>query len=166
MSKEMREQIDRVKNWKQFLNEEVVVKQPITIKSKKNDLFFIKIYFDNKGRVDKIENKWDVKLPEWYGYDINEIEINNWIRKKEPDLYIEKSVNENIGKIAFDDEIKYELKRYLQNTIWSKVGGIEDRIDKLMELHSKFINNVRDKMSADEIAKRLFEYEKNILNRK
>jgi len=32
MSKEMREQIDRIKNWKQFLNEEVVVKQPITIK--------------------------------------------------------------------------------------------------------------------------------------
>ena len=86
----MREQINKVKNWEQFLNEEVVVKQPITIKSKKNDLFFIRIHFDNKGRVDKIENKWDVKLPEWYGYDINEIDINNWISRKEPDLYIEK----------------------------------------------------------------------------
>jgi len=165
------EQDKKLKNFikttlREFLNEQVEVKQPIRIKSKKNDLFFIKIHFDNKGRVDKIENKWDVKLPEWYGYDINEIEINNWIKRKEPDLYIEKSVNENTGKIAFDDEIKYELKRYLQNTIWSKVGGIEDRVDKLMELHSKFINNVRDKMSADEIAKRLFEYEKNILNRK
>jgi hypothetical protein len=73
-----------VKKFKDF------TKEPITIKSNKNDLFFIKIYFDDKGRVDKIENKWDVKLPEWYGYVINEIEINNWIRRKEPDLYIDK----------------------------------------------------------------------------
>jgi hypothetical protein len=89
-----------------------------------------------------------------------------WIRRKEPDLYIEKSVNENTSKLAFDDEIKFELKRYLQNTIWNKVGGIDERVDKLVELHSKFINNVRNKMSADEIAKRLFDYEKNILDRK
>jgi hypothetical protein len=165
MSKEMREQINKIKNFEEILNEQVEVKQPITIKSKKNDLFFIKIHFDNKGRVDKIENKWDVKLPEWYGYDINEIEINNWINKKGPEFYIEKDINENTSKIAFDDEIKYELKRYLQNTVWNKVGGIDDRVGELMGLHNKFINNVRDKMSANEIAKRLFEYEKNILNR-
>lgn len=52
------------------------------------------------------------------GYDINEIEINNWISRKEPDLYIEKNVNENTSKIAFDDKIKYELKRYLEGTIY------------------------------------------------
>jgi hypothetical protein len=167
MSKEMRRLIDLVKNFdKSPINEIFGIKQPITIKSKKNELMYIKIYFDEKGRVDKIENKWDVKLPEWYGFIINEITVNDWIRRKEPDLYIEKRVNENTGKLAFDDEIKFELKRYLQNTIWSKVGGIDERADKLIELHSKFINNVRDKMSADEIAKRLFEYEKNILSRK
>jgi hypothetical protein len=151
---------------REFLNEEVEIKQPIVIKSKKNELMYIKIYFDEKGRVDKIENKWDVKLPEWYGFPINDIEVNNWIRRKETDLYIEKNVNENTGKFAFDDEIKFELKRYLQNTIWSKVGGVDERVDKLLELHSKFINNVRNKMSAEEIAKSLFEYEKNILDRK
>lgn len=68
----------------------VEMKQPITIKSNKNELMYIKIYFDEKGRVDKIENKWDVKVPEWYGFSINEIEINNWICRKEPNLYIEK----------------------------------------------------------------------------
>ena len=124
-------------NIKDFLNEQVVMKKPIIIKSKKNDLMYIKISFDEKGRVDKIENKWDVKIPEYYGFDINEIEINNWIRRKEPDLYIEKEINENTYKIAFDDEIKYELKRYLQNTIWNKVGGIDERADKLMELHNE-----------------------------
>ena len=46
---------------REFLNEEVEIKQPIVIKSKKNELMYIKIYFDEKGRVDKIENKWDVK---------------------------------------------------------------------------------------------------------
>lgn len=75
-----------------------------------------------------------------------------------------KCINENT-KIAFDDEIKFELKKYLQNTVWDKVGGIDERVDKLIELHSKFINNVKNNMSADEIAKRLFEYEKSSLNR-
>ena len=80
--------------------------------------------------------------------------------------FVNEDLNDNTDKLAFDDEIKFELKRYLQNTIWNKVGGIDERIDKLVELHSKFINNVRNKMSANEIAKRLFEYEKNILDRK
>ena len=121
---------------REFLNEQVEIKQPITIKSRKNELFYIKIYFDEKGRVDKIENKWDIKLPEWYGYDINEIEINNWIRRKEPDLYIEKNVNENTTKIAFDDEIKYELKRYLEGTIYllmSKDGQM-DLVDIIINI--------------------------------
>ncbi|MFA5075783.1 MAG: hypothetical protein WC436_06825 [Candidatus Babeliales bacterium] len=43
---------------------------------------------------------------------------------------------------------------------------MNERVDELLKLHSKFIDNVRDKMSAGEIAKRLFEYEKNILSRK
>ncbi|MCK9319393.1 hypothetical protein [Methanoculleus sp.] len=90
MSEDIRKMIDKVKNFKQFVNEQVEIKQPITIKSTKNDLFYIKIHFDKSGRVDKIENKWDVKVPEWYGFPINDIEINNWIRRKEPDLYIEK----------------------------------------------------------------------------
>ena len=73
--------------------------------------------------------------------------------------------NKNTVKIGFDDEIKNELKRYLQNTVWNKVGGIDNRVDQLMKLHSKFISFVRNKMSDDEIDKRLFQYEKNILNR-
>jgi hypothetical protein len=158
-------EIDRIKKWKQFLTEEVVIKQSITIRSKKNDLFFIRIHFDDKGRVDNIENKWDVKLPEWYGYVINEIEINNWINRKEPDFYIEKDVNENTSKIAFDEEIKYELKRYLEETIYGKVSKTDERSNELIDIHRKFIDNVKDKMSAKEIAKRLFDYEKNNLKR-
>jgi len=88
MSEDIRKMIDKVKNFKQFVNENVNGFEPIIIKSKKNELFFINIYFDDKGRVDKIENKWDVKLPEWYGFNINKGTVNDWIRRKEPDLYV------------------------------------------------------------------------------
>lgn len=82
----------------------------------------------------------------------NDKKINNFV----------EFINEN-DKFAFDDEIKYELKRYLKNTIWDKVGTIDKRVDELIEIHNKFIDNVRDKMSANEIAERLFKYEKNII---
>lgn len=90
MCKEIRESINKIRKLGNLLNEQVEVKQPILVKSRKNDLAYIKITFDNNGKVDYIENKWDIKIPEWYGFDINEIEVNNWIRRKEPDLYIEK----------------------------------------------------------------------------
>lgn len=64
------------------------------------------------------------------------------------------------------DEIKYELKRHLQKTVWAKVGGIDKRTDQLIDIHSTFINKMRDEMSADEIANRLFKYEENILKSK
>tara|TARA_R110000868_G_scaffold130029_2_gene339533 strand:+ start:4104 stop:4382 length:279 start_codon:yes stop_codon:yes gene_type:complete len=74
-------------------------------------------------------------------------------------------VNESEQKFAFDDDIKYELKRYLEGTVYAKVGKTDERATELMDIHKKFIDNVRDKMSADEIAKRLFDYEKNNLKR-
>jgi len=58
---------------------------------------------------------------------INYNAIQKEIDRKEPDLYIEKNVNENILKIAFDDEIKYELKRYLEGTIYGKVSKTDER---------------------------------------
>jgi hypothetical protein len=67
------------------------------------------------------------------------------------------------NKFAFDDAIKYELKRYLQGTVYAKVDKTDERAIELMNIHKKFIDNVKNKMSADEIAKRLFEYEKNNL---
>jgi hypothetical protein len=74
--------------------------------------------------------------------------------------------NEITSKIPFDDEIKYELERYLEDTIWSRVGRVKERSEELIHLHNKFISKAKDKMSANEIAKRLFDYEKNILNKK
>lgn len=75
-------------------------------------------------------------------------------------------MNRNSLKLPFDDEIKFDLERHLENTIWNNVNRISERADELIELHSKFIRNVKNKMNANEIAERLFEYEKNMLFRK
>jgi hypothetical protein len=61
------------------------------------------------------------------------------------------------NKFAFDDEIKYELKRYLINTI-----NCDDRVEQLINIHKKFIDNNKNTMSANEIAKRLYQYDKNL----
>jgi hypothetical protein len=54
------------------------------------------------------------------------------------------------------------LSKYLQNTNLVKTGGVSERVDQLLRIHHKFIDNVRNKMSVNEIAKRLFTYEKNL----
>jgi len=69
------------------------------------------------------------------------------------------------NKLAFDSEIEIELNRLLNNTIWQKVGKVNDRSKQLMSLHDKYISNVRNKLSANEIAVILYKYELNILKR-
>jgi hypothetical protein len=75
----------------------------------------------------------------------------------------EFSLNKDEEKFAFDDLIKYELKRYLEGTILGKLGKTDERATQLMDIHKNFIRVVKNKMSAEEIAKRLFMYEKNNL---
>lgn len=69
-------------------------------------------------------------------------------------------------KLAFDDEIKYELERYLDRTLYGKVSRTNERAIQLMCIHRKFIDNIKEQKSADEIAKILFDYEKNLNNLK
>ena len=59
-------------------------------------------------------------------------------------------MNRNSLKLLFDDEIKFDLERHLENTIWNNVNRISERADELIELHSKFIRNVKNKMNANE----------------
>jgi hypothetical protein len=65
------------------------------------------------------------------------------------------------NKLAFDEEIRYELKRYLINEI-----NPNERVEQLMNIHKNFIDNVKDKLSANEIAKKLYLYNKNLKNNK
>jgi len=70
-------------------------------------------------------------------------------------------LNEN-STIAFDDEIKIELSKLLSNTKWIKTNSVEYRTNQLIDLHKKWIEIVKDKLSAEEIAKSLYKYDKNM----
>lgn len=59
----------------------------ITIKSTYNELFYIDIIFDNKGRVDKIINKWHVNMPQWRGLNVSKNDILQWMKKEDPRFY-------------------------------------------------------------------------------
>lgn len=73
-----------------------------------------------------------------------------------------KEINES--KLAFDDEIKDELRKLYKNTMFDKSNTINDRIEDLIQLHSKWLGMARDKYSAEEIAKKLFKYDKDLGN--
>ena len=32
--------------------------------------WYIDLYFDDKGRLDYVDNKWDDRMPYWYGFSI------------------------------------------------------------------------------------------------
>ena len=89
------------------------------------------------------------------------------VRLTESDLMniVKRVINEKHAQFAFADIVKDELVRYLENTIYGKVNKAEERANQLIDIHKNFIEKVQDKMSADEIAKRLFKYEKNNLKR-
>ncbi len=59
----------------------------ISIRSNKNELFYINIYFDNIGMVDYIENPWHISLPDWYGLSVSLIGVEQFIKKYNGVLY-------------------------------------------------------------------------------
>lgn len=75
-----------------------------------------------------------------------------------------KKFNENENKIPFDDDIKMELRKLYKNTIIDKANMIEERIDQLMNLHLKWLNIAKQHYSAEDIAKKLFKYDKDLGN--
>ena len=74
----------------------------------------------------------------------------------------EQFVNES--KIPFDDEIIFELKKLYKDTNIEKIGITDQRIKLLMGLHSKWLEKAKTHYSAEEIASKLFQYDKNLGN--
>lgn len=104
-----------------------------------------------------------------YDYSV----LNN-ILKKHFKIEYEHAVvnlNENFtetiekqGILAFEDEIKFKLKKYLKNSIHSKTNSLDERIEQLMNIHKKYIEMHKNILSADEIAEKLYIYDKNLNN--
>ena len=72
---------------------------------------------------------------------------------------IVKRVVEQHEKLEFNNQLKYDLIRYLNRL---DIKDVQSRADQLMDIQKHFIHLAKDKLSPNEIAKILYEYEKNI----
>ena len=99
------------------------------------------------------------------GTIIQEQLINYLIDPTDFERYIDK-LNENTDNLtlSFDDDIKNELKNLLSNTKFGKYGILDQRVVQLMNIHAKWLEMAKKKYSAEEIAEKLFTYQKNLNN--
>lgn len=153
-----------------YTDQKTEQRKSLTFKSKNNELFHITFKFDDKGRLDKVSNKWDVKFPDWWGLNVSDAEIIDYFRRKYPEYYVDKTINENSNinesTIPFEDEITIELKKLYKGTIVDKTDSIDKRVDQLLSLHSKWLEIAKKHYNAEEIAKKLFKYDKDLGNTK
>jgi hypothetical protein len=79
---------------------------------------------------------------------------------KEP---IDEALNKSDNlSLPMDDEIKYELKRLLTGSKYDKGGILDQRVDQLLQVQAKWLERAKELYSAEEIAKKLFIYDKNL----
>jgi len=67
--------------------------------------------------------------------------------------------NENQKRMAFDEEIKYELRNVYRNTSYAKTGILDQRIEQMMTIHAKWIEMTKKIYSARDIAEKLLKSE-------
>jgi hypothetical protein len=70
--------------------------------------------------------------------------------------------NENQKSLAFDEEIKYELRNVYRNTSYAKTGILDQRIEQLMSIYKVWLAKAKSLYSAKEIAEKLFKSETNL----
>ena len=67
--------------------------------------WYIDFYFDEKGRLDYVDNKWDVKIPDWYGSSISIITIGVWAKRYDKRI----NVGTDVYYIIKNEAEKYNL---------------------------------------------------------
>lgn len=78
------EEIEEVKD-----NDGYIYNKTIRLKHK-YDPAYVSISFDRNGRISNIENRWDIKLPEWFGYKVSLREVKNLLGYSEfKDYYLD-----------------------------------------------------------------------------
>ena len=66
--------------------------------------WYIDFYFDEKGRLIYIDNKWDINMPDWYQFYVNLKTIKSWV-----DYFFREEEGVIIYKILERDAEKYNL---------------------------------------------------------
>jgi len=120
------------------IDENFSLKKPLTFKSTKNNLFNITFNFDDNGRLSGVDNKWDVKFPDWWGLAVPENMIIDYFKKKYPEFYlVDSSLNEisvvedKIVDKKSEDEMsnKTEDKEVREKKL-EKIAGLINKLDK------------------------------------
>ncbi len=68
----------------------------------------------------------------------------------------------NESALPFNDDIHKELTLLFRGSVYDKTNGIDDRIRQLIRLHSNWLETAKKYYTAEEIAKKLYQYDKNI----
>lgn len=63
----------------EYSNKPEIDEKTIRVENKDRE-WYIDFYFDEKGKLDYIDNKWHVSVPDWYGFPITLIEIKQWAK--------------------------------------------------------------------------------------
>jgi len=97
-------------------------------------------------KLKKFNEMWD-PMGSW-----NPKHTDNQISKKEE------------PKIVTEQEIKEELKKRLKDSVYNKVGSLDDRIEQLLKIHKTWLDRVIKTDSIEEIVNSIVKYEKNLNN--
>jgi hypothetical protein len=68
----------------------------------------------------------------------------------------------NESTLPFNDYIHKELSLLFRGSIYDKTNSIDNRIEQLISMHSKWLEIAKKHYSAEEIAKKLYQYDKNL----
>jgi hypothetical protein len=129
------------------LDEGVVeTKMPLTFKSKKNDLFYITFKFDDKGRLAGVDNKWDVRFPDWWGLNVNHPTIIDFFRRVHPDYYVAETNSINEINVVEDKLVDKKSEDEM-----SKRGEDKEVKEKQVEKIAGLINKKFDKKDIDKL---------------
>ena len=60
--------------------------------------WYIDLYFDDKDRLDYVDNKWDIRMPNWYGFSMPLVAIRIWAKKYDERCEVYNIFQHNIGK--------------------------------------------------------------------
>lgn len=64
----------------------------------KNGVWYVMLYFDEQNRLDYVDNKWSVSLPEWYGFEVSFYEIKNFFTKRYPGCKVYRVIEKETDK--------------------------------------------------------------------
>lgn len=60
--------------------------------------WYIDFYFDDQDRLDYVDNKWNIRIPDWYGLKVDIITIRLWADKYNPSNLVYRIIDRDAKK--------------------------------------------------------------------